>query len=217
MLATLSQRCWQTRRPATSACAQIGTKHHLSRTMPAKSQPSLARAVKISLTLLGIMFLVMVAQLACGPFLNRFGIVPRTSSGLVGVVFAPLLHADLHHLLANALPLLVLLTLLWSNREYRPGRTLALIWVASGLGTWVIGRGQSIHLGASSIVFGLVAFLIMAGFRAKSWSSAFVAVLVFVLYGGVFYGVLPQAGPISWEGHLCGAVAGVWAASRLPA
>ena len=185
--------------------------------MPAKSQPSLARAVKISLTLLGIMFLVMVAQLACGPFLNRFGIVPRTSSGLVGVVFAPLLHADLHHLLANALPLLVLLTLLWSNREYRPGRTLALIWVASGLGTWVIGRGQSIHLGASSIVFGLVAFLIMAGFRAKSWSSAFVAVLVFVLYGGVFYGVLPQAGPISWEGHLCGAVAGVWAASRLPA
>ena len=185
--------------------------------MPAKSQPSLARAVKISLMLLGIMFLVMVAQLACGPFLNRFGIVPRTSSGLVGVVFAPLLHADLHHLLANALPLLVLLTLLWSNREYRPGRTLALIWVASGLGTWVIGRGQSIHLGASSIVFGLVAFLIMAGFRANSWSSAIVAVLVFVLYGGVFYGVLPQAGPISWEGHLCGAVAGVWAANRLPA
>ena len=28
------------------------------------------------------------------------------------------------------------------------------------MGTWLIGRGQAIHLGASSIVFGLAAFLI---------------------------------------------------------
>ena len=184
--------------------------------MPQKSLYSLASAVRISLTVLGIMFVVMGAQLVFGPFLNRFGILPRTTVGLVGIALSPLLHANLHHLLANAMPLLVLLTLLWSNREYHPGRTLALIWMASGLGTWLIGRGQSIHLGASSLVFGLVAFLILAGFKAKSWTSVLIAVLVFVLYGGVFYGVLPQAGPISWEGHLCGAVAGVWAASRLP-
>jgi membrane associated rhomboid family serine protease len=185
--------------------------------MPTTRRHSLASAVRLSLTLLGIMLGVVATQMVLGPFLNRFGILPRTFHGLLGIVFSPLLHADLHHLLANALPLLVLLVLLWSNAEYHPVRTLALIWVASGLGTWLIGRGQCIHLGASSLIFGLVAFLILAGFRAKSWSSALVAMVVFLLYGGVFYGVLPQAGPISWEGHLCGAVAGVWAANRLPA
>jgi membrane associated rhomboid family serine protease len=49
----------------------------------------------------------------------------------------------------------------------------------------------------------------------KSWRSAAVAIFVFVLYGSIFYGVLPRAGPISWEGHLCGALAGVWAARSL--
>jgi len=184
--------------------------------MPAPRQFSVTQAVKLSLTVVGCLFLVMGVQGVFGPFLNRFGILPRTATGLVGIVLSPLLHANLSHLLANTLPLLVLLLLLWSNREYHPARTLALIWAVSGAGTWLIGRGQSLHIGASSIVFGLVAFLILAGFKARSWRSALVAVLVFVLYGGVFYGVLPHAGPISWEGHLCGALAGVWAASRLP-
>jgi membrane associated rhomboid family serine protease len=184
--------------------------------MPPKSTYSLDRAVRLSLTVLAVLFVALGAQAMLGTSLNRFGILPRTTQGLPGILFCPLLHANLQHLLANALPLLVLLVLLWSNREYHPGRTLALIWLFSGLGTWLIGRGQAIHLGASGVVFGLAAFLILAGFRAKSWSSALVAILVFVLYGGLFYGVLPQAGPISWEGHLCGALAGVWAASRLP-
>jgi membrane associated rhomboid family serine protease len=137
--------------------------------------------------------------------------------GLPGIIFSPLLHANLSHLVANAVPLFVLLVLLLSHRQYHPYRTLALIWGASGLGTWLIGRGHAVHIGASSIVFGLAAFLIVAGFQMKSWRSAGVAILVFVLYGGIFYGALPQAGPISWEGHLCGAVAGAWTAKNLRA
>lgn len=185
--------------------------------MPGPSRYNLPNAVRLGLTLLGVMFVLVVVQLLLGPFLNRFGILPRTGQGLIGIALSPLLHVNLQHLVANAVPLLVLLVLLWSNREYHPARTLALIWAVSGLGTWLIGRGQSIHIGASSLVFGLAAFLILAGFRARSWSSALVAILVFLLYGGLFYGVLPQAGPVSWEGHLCGALAGVWAASRLRA
>jgi membrane associated rhomboid family serine protease len=58
----------------------------------------------------------------------------------------------------------------------------------------------------------MAAFLIVAGWRLKSWKPAVVALAVFLLYGGIFYGVLPQSGPVSWEGHLCGAIAGVLAA-----
>lgn len=172
-------------------------------------------AVTASITAVALLVALTVADALLGHALARFGIVPRTTSGLLGILFSPLLHANFRHVMANAVPLFVLLLLLQSDSRYRPYRTLALIWLASGLGTWLIGRGNAVHIGASSIVFGLAAFLITAGFVMRSWRSAVVAIFVLVLYGGIFYGALPQAGPISWEGHLCGAVAGVWTAARL--
>ncbi len=185
--------------------------------MPAPRPSAFVNAVKTSLMLVGVLFLVQAAERVFRLPLSQWGILPRTAAGLPGIVFGPLLHANLSHLLANALPLFVLLVLLLSNREYHPSRTLAIIWGASGLGTWLIGRGHAIHLGASSLVFGLAAFLIVAGFEMKSWRSAAVALFVLLFYGGIFYGALPQAGPISWEGHFCGAVAGVWAAKSMGA
>ena len=158
------------------------------------------------------LFLVMALEIIFRQSLLQYGIRPRTIAGLPGIVFSPLLHGSVSHLLANAVPLLVLLILLRGNPAYHPNRTLSLIWVASGLGTWLIGRGNATHIGASSIVFGLVAFLIVAGFQLKRWLPAAVALLVFLLYGGIFFGALPQAGPISWEGHLCGIIAGAWTA-----
>jgi membrane associated rhomboid family serine protease len=185
--------------------------------MPRNHQPDWIIAVETSATVIGVLFLVRAAEVTFRLPLGQLGIVPRTVTGLAGIVFSPLLHASASHLVANSLPLFVLLALLLSNRQYHPYRSLALIWGASGLGTWLIGRGHSVHLGASSIVFGLAAFLIVAGLRMKSWRSAAVAILVVVLYGGIFYGALPQAGPISWEGHLCGAIAGAWTARNLRA
>src|SRR5437762_7039418 len=151
--------------------------------------------------------------------LAGYGIVPRTVPGLLGIAFSPLLHASPAHLLANALPLFVLLVLLFWDRHYYPALTLASIWFFSGLGTWLIGRASEggrpiIHIGASAIIFGLVTYLIVAGFRMKSWRSAVVALVVFIGFGGILYGLLPRAGPISWEGHLSGALAGIWAAKR---
>src|SRR5215469_2487751 len=180
--------------------------------MGANRRLDIADALVSSLTLVAALFLLLGLEVLLHLDLARFGIIPRTEAGLLGIVFGPLLHANLHHLLANALPLFVLLVLLLSNPNYHPYATLAFIWFASGLGTWLIGRGDAVHIGASSVIFGLAAFLIGAGFFLKSWRSAFVAILVFLLYGGIFYGVLPQNGPISWEGHLSGAVAGFWAA-----
>lgn len=182
--------------------------------MPRERSSELADAVMTSFTVLAVLFAIKLAEILFRLPLAQFGIVPRTAAGLWGILFSPLLHANLTHLTANAVPLFVLLVLLLSNPKYRPGQTLALIWCASGLGTWLIGRGHSIHLGASSVVFGLAAFLIVAGFLMKNWRSAAVAIFVLVAFGGIFYGVLPQAGPISWEGHLCGGIAGAWTAAR---
>lgn len=178
--------------------------------MPSAGKHSFAGTVRASLALVALLFVVFGVQALFRLPLHRFGIVPRTLAGLPGILFSPFLHADLQHLLANSLPLFVLLILVLSNREYHPLRTLLALWIASGLGTWLIGRGHSVHIGASAIIFGLVAYLIVAGWRIRSWKSALIAIVVALLYGGIFYGVLPRDGAVSWEGHLCGALAGAW-------
>jgi membrane associated rhomboid family serine protease len=180
--------------------------------MAARRSDPLAEALRLSALLVGLLYVILVVNLIFHLGLNRFGIVPRTGFGLLGLVFSPLLHAGWGHLTANAVPLFVLLALLFADRHYYPVRTLALIWVGSGLGTWIIGRGDSVHIGSSSIIFGLVVYLMVAGILMKSWRSALIALIVFFAFGTLLLGVLPHPGPISWEGHLCGAAAGFWAA-----
>jgi len=175
---------------------------------------SLGGAVRTSALLVCTLFLVMIAEAVSPIDLRGFGVTPRTPWGLVGILFCPLLHANMQHLLANAVPLFVLLVLLFWDKRYFPLATLALIWLASGFGTWLIGRSGSVHIGASSIIYGLVSYLVTSGFLMRSWRAAVVALLVLFFYGGIIYGVLPQRGPISWEGHLSGVIAGIWAARR---
>jgi membrane associated rhomboid family serine protease len=179
----------------------------------AKWQPRIkvADAAVISGSLVIVLFALKLVESVLGLSFRHLGILPRTLAGLPGILFSPLLHSGWNHLTANVVPLFVLLTLLFTNPKYKPLRTLAIIWLGAGLGTWLIGRGDAYHVGASGVNFGLAAFLIAAGWRLKSWRPAVVALAVFLLYGGIFYGVLPQTGPVSWEGHLCGAIAGVLA------
>lgn len=186
--------------------------------MAKSSRHTFASALRISAGFVSFLFLVLFIEAAYQVPLAQYGIEPRTLRGLRGIVFSPLLHGSLGHLLANAFPLFILLILLFWDRHYRPMTTLGLIWLVSGLGTWLIGRGGEwhgkpvVHLGASSLIFGLAAYLIVAGIRMESWRSTIVALLVLLFFGGIFLGVIPDAGPVSWEGHLSGAIAGVWAA-----
>lgn len=182
------------------------------------------QAFEFSCFFVGVLFLTFAVDILFGHRLSAFGILPRTAHGLLGIAFSPLLHANLTHLVANSIPLLVLNTLLFWDRKYQPGTTLAVIWLLSGLGTWLIGRNMAnglpvIHIGASAVIFGIAAYLIAAAFWMQRWRSALIAIVVFLLYGGIFFGALPQASatPISWEGHFCGVLAGIWCAYRLHA
>ncbi len=152
---------------------------------------------------------------------RRFGIEPRSLAGLDGMLFAPLLHGDFGHYLSNAMPMTVLLGLLFANSNYKPWRSLVIVWLLGGLGTWLLGRPGSTHIGASIVIFGLVTFLLFASLFLRSWRSAIVSSVVLFFYGGIFLNVLPpllnssMRENISWEGHLSGAIAGVIAAWRV--
>ena len=169
------------------------------------------RAVEVGLAWVGALLIVEIIDFSMGNRLDALGILPRVWIGLIGVLTSPLLHADFAHLMANAGPMALLLAILFSDSRYHPKSSLALIWLVSGLGTWLIGR-NAIHIGASSVIFGLVSFLIVASLWMKSWRALFFSLIVFFLFGGLFYGIFHVHAGVSWEGHLSGALAGVWVA-----
>lgn len=139
--------------------------------------------------------------------LERLGLVPRSVIGLTGIVTMPFLHGNLGHLVANTLPLIVLLGLLVLSRP-RPWSTMILLTLFSGLALWLFGR-PSLHIGASGLIYALMGFLIAAGVLERRLMSAVVALVVGVLYGGsIVGGVLPFQPGVSWEGHLFGLLAG---------
>jgi membrane associated rhomboid family serine protease len=184
-----------------------------------KKYRSVLDAVELSATIVLAMFLVFYLNQFLGGVLNGFGILPRTGWGLLGIFCSPLLHYNAAHLTTNAFSIFTLMVILFSRREYLGWETFALVWVLSGIGTWLIGRAWSgdqpvIHIGASGVIYGLVTYLIAAAWWLRSWGSAFWAILILFLYGGIFYGVLPRGGVVSWEGHLSGAITGILVARR---
>lgn len=169
-----------------------------------------------ALTLVCLIWAIFAVD-ALLPFLglHRLGIHPRSAFGLVGILFAPLLHASLVHIAANTVPLFVMLVLLQIQNARKSRETLAQIWLLSGAGTWLIGRGGSVHIGASSLVYGLLSYLIAAGFYQRDWRSILIGVVVLFSYGGLLWRIVPAYWFISWEGHLCGAASGILVASWL--
>ncbi|MCW4352135.1 rhomboid family intramembrane serine protease [Hoyosella sp. YIM 151337] len=140
------------------------------------------------------------------------GIAPRSMDGLSGVLFAPLIHADWAHLMANSVPLLVLGFLVFLSSLTRAVMATAIIWVVGGMGTWLTGGDNTVHIGASIIVFGWLAFLITQGLFTRSGMQLLVGGVVLFFYGTLLWGVLPGQAGVSWQGHLFGALGGVVAA-----
>jgi membrane associated rhomboid family serine protease len=159
------------------------------------------------LVFLGMPWAVFLVSLAF-PGIDRFGVLPRTAAGLVGVVAMPFLHGSFAHLVGNTIPLLVLTAILAASRPHWRS-IVAEIVVLSGSLLWVFGR-PAVHIGASGLVFGLVAFLIVSGLLERRPSALLVSLIVGFLYGGsLVVGVVPGLhSGVSWDGHLCGAVAG---------
>jgi len=163
-----------------------------------------------------LLFVIEVFNMLTLHSLNRtFGLRPRSVAGLLDILTFPLVHANLNHLLSNALPLLVFGFLVFLSGVRVFLTALAFSWLGSGVTVWLIGDG-GITVGASGLVFGLFAFLLVRGFFNHSWRQILLAVVLFVVYGSILLGVLPIMGSyISWQAHLGGAVGGVIAALLL--
>ena len=195
---------------------------HTSARQPKKRSPMLVGGATI-ISFVALLYIVEAFDQLNGHRFDDNGIRPLETDGLWGILFAPLLHANWAHLAANTGPALVLGFLVALAGLSRFLWATAIVWIVGGLGTWLIGNmgspcGETDHIGASGLIFGWLTFLLVFGFFTRSGWQIVVGLVVLVAYGGVLWGAVPVlnvCGGVSWQGHLCGGIAGVLAAYLL--
>jgi membrane associated rhomboid family serine protease len=144
--------------------------------------------------------------------LDRHGIEPRRVDGLDGIVFAPFLHGGFGHLAGNTVPFLLLGAAIALSGLARVAAVTAIVALVGGVGTWLTGPENTVHIGASGVVFGYAAYLVARFWWTRRALDLGVALVVLGVYGTtLLVGLVPTPG-VSWQGHAFGAVGGVVAA-----
>lgn len=158
-----------------------------------------------------LMWVQEIVDLIPGVNLDQYGIQPRDGEGLLGIVAAPFLHGGFDHLIANTGAFLILGVLIAVTTGKFVPVTLG-VGLLGGFATWLFAAPFTVHIGASGLVYGYAAFLVAWGVLSRRALSVVVAVVVVLMYGSIVVGVLPGQPGISWQGHLFGALAGVFMA-----
>ena len=147
---------------------------------------------------LAVFWVVFVINFLLGGALLTLGVIPRTTIGLRGILFAPFLHASLNHLVANSIPFLVLgwMVMLRDERHFIPVTLAGMI--GSGLTAWLLGAPGTVHIGASGVIFGYLGFLMLSGWYARSFGSIVLSIVVTLVWGSLVLGMMPGSPGISW-------------------
>lgn len=176
-------------------------------------QNTVLKEFKILIVAVTIFWVVEIAdQLVFHGSLDNYGIQPHSIIGLRGIVFAPFLHGGFPHLIANTIPFITLgwLTMLQKTSDFYLASIMSA--VVGGAGVWLFGSSQSVHIGASILIYGYLGFLLLRGYFQKNFPSIALSIFVAIAYGGLIAGVFPSQMGVSWQGHLFGFVGGAIAA-----
>ena len=170
----------------------------------------LKRAFYGSVALVVVLLLIFIAQSYFD--WRAFAVYPRSASGLLGILTAPLLHGSWEHLAANSVAILVLGTLAGSVYPRATARALPLIWLGSGIGAWWWGYPGTFHLGASGLTHGLMFLVFVLGVLKRDKPAMAAGLIAIFFYGSMLLTILSREPGVSWQSHLGGSIAGLLAA-----
>ncbi len=176
-----------------------------------KERNRLIRSLIFPIIFILAIWLVKVIEVAFDISFSPYGLRPLHWVGLPGILTMPLIHSGWNHLFANTIPLFILSAFLFYSYREIAWKVLIFVYLLSGLWVWFLGQLDSVHIGASGVVYGLAAFLFTSGIIRRDTRLMAITLIVAFLYGGLIWGVFPQFFPqekISWEGHLTGLLAG---------
>lgn len=163
---------------------------------------------KVSLYIMLVCALVFTLNTLLSINLNQFGIVPRSTKHLSGILFSPFLHGSWVHLLSNFIPFVILGGLIGLKNRWRFYLLFTIHIISTGSLVWLFARGNSVHIGMSGIIYAFWGYLIIYGLVRKKFIHIAISVLTLLLYGGLVIGVLPMNPGVSFESHLLGALVG---------
>jgi membrane associated rhomboid family serine protease len=123
-------------------------------------------------------------------------------------MLSPFLHLSLEHLINNSIPLFLLSSAIFFFYRNISWKIIFLGIFLSGLLTWIIGR-DSIHIGASGLIYVLISFIFFKGIISKNFNLMALSLIVVFIYGGTIWYIFPIKENISWEGHLSGFIVGI--------
>jgi membrane associated rhomboid family serine protease len=172
------------------------------------TSPSVFSSSIIPLRLIFLMWLLFFVELIFQIPFSYFGVVPRSLPGLIGIFVSPMLHGSFAHLVSNTIPLLFLGSVLFFFYARIGPAVFLRSYFWTNILVWLFARPAN-HIGASGLVYSLAFFLIFFGIFRRDFASIFISIIVLLLYGGVFYGVLPSDPNVSWESHFAGAMVGI--------
>lgn len=164
--------------------------------------------MKVAGSLLVTMWAVFLLDYILPSDLNNFGLTPRSLVGAFGIISMPFLHGNLGHIISNSIPIFMLVSLLGATCKRPVSEIVSELVFTGGCLLWAFGNTGT-HIGASGLVYALVAYLVMAGIWSKDAQRAMVGFFVAIFYSGLVWGVLPTQPGVSWAGHLFGAIGGV--------
>lgn len=174
------------------------------------------KIVAIPLLAMILIWAVYWLELSLGINFNEFGVMPRTVTGLRGIIFSPFIHGSLEHLYNNTIPLAILLSALWYF--YRDVALKVVVYgvLLSGIITWFIGR-TSYHIGASGLIYVLASFVFFKGVFSSYYRLVALSLIVVFIYGSMLWYIFPVKEGMSWEGHLAGFITGLVLAKMVKA
>ncbi len=165
-------------------------------------------AAKYSATIMLICLIIFILNGLFMLHLNQWGIVPRSTAHLSGILISPFLHASLGHLLSNVFPFIVFGTLVGLQGARRFLSLFLIFVISTGLLVWLFARGHTVHIGMSGVVYALWGYLLVYGFVRRQIIPLFISLFTLLFYGGLVFGVFPTHVGISFESHLMGALVG---------
>jgi membrane associated rhomboid family serine protease len=176
-----------------------------------ESKKRLLASLRLPFKFIVVIWGIHFFQVLTNTDFGSYGIFPREIFGLRGIVFAPLVHDDLRHLISNSAPMFVLAAIILYFYRRVAVRSMLMIYLLTGFAVWLFAR-RVFHIGASGVVYGLVSFVFWSGIFRRSLKAIILALIVTFLYSGYFLGILPNQEGISWESHLLGGLVGIFTA-----
>jgi membrane associated rhomboid family serine protease len=155
-----------------------------------------------------VLWLIKVVELSENIDLSFLGIYPRKGSGLVGIITAPLVHANFDHLINNSIPLFFLSVAVFFFYHKVAFKVYLYGYFLTGLAVWLFAR-PSYHIGASGLIYVFASFLFFSGIIRQNINLLAISLLVTFLYGSMVWGIFPYKPDMSWESHLMGMMVGL--------